>query len=216
MGNSSIEVISTGYGPFDGEAPSALSDEYRLLWIMVSNHSLLGKHLFITNPTIRTERLKSEDSGSRKIFTRRVKKEYCKQNIFKKKATLAEKAQWFWKGTSGITNEKFSSAFTPKIDALHITTRKFKQMVAADLQKIYTGGHDYSPKTQTFIDTIEFWKHSIKQKQGVLISRTALQFLAKQVQILLQLPKTMTLEQDEAKLTMVYRAYFKAQPGFPP
>ena len=74
-GNSSLEVISAGYGPFDGGYPSALSDGYRFLWIMVSNHSLLGKHVPITNPTIRTERLKPDDPRSRKIFTRWVRKE---------------------------------------------------------------------------------------------------------------------------------------------
>ena len=42
-GNSSLEVISAGYGPFDGGYPSALSDGHQFFWIMVSNHSLLGK-----------------------------------------------------------------------------------------------------------------------------------------------------------------------------
>ena len=91
---------------------------------MVSNHSLLGQHLPITNPTIHTKRLKPEDTRNRKISTRRVNKEYCKQNVFKDKASLAKKAQWFWKGTAGITNKTFLSTFTQKIDTFHNITRK--------------------------------------------------------------------------------------------
>ena len=95
LSNSSLEIISAGYGPFEGGYLSELSDGHRFLWIMVSNHSFLGKHLPITNPTIRTERLESEDPRSRKIFTRRVTKEYVKQQVFKEKAILVEKARWF-------------------------------------------------------------------------------------------------------------------------
>ena len=92
---SSLEVISARYGPFDGGYPSAWSDGHQLLWIIVSHHSLLGKHLPITNPTIRMERLKPEDPRSRKIFQRRVMKEYCKQNVFKMKVTLARREKEF-------------------------------------------------------------------------------------------------------------------------
>ena len=63
-GNASLEVISAGYGPFDGGYPSAMSDGHRFLWIMVGNHSLLGKHLPITNPQLSIERLKPEDPRS--------------------------------------------------------------------------------------------------------------------------------------------------------
>ena len=81
---------------------------------MVSNRSLLGKLLPITNPTIRTERLKPEDPRSRKIFTRSVTKEYGKQQVFKEKATLTRKALDFQKGTAGITNKELLSTFTHK------------------------------------------------------------------------------------------------------
>ena len=214
-GNSSLEVSSAGYGPFDGGYASAWSDGHQLLWIMVSNQSLLGKHLPITNPTVRTEFLKPEDPRSRKIFTRQVMKEYYKQKNFKMKATLACRESEFKKGTACITYKEFLNIFHPKMEALHITTRKIKKTVATDLQKIYAGGQDFSPKAQTFKDTIEFWKRIVRRKQGVLTSRTALQLIAKKIKISLQLPKTMTLEQADAKLTMAYRAYFKAQPEFP-
>ena len=39
--------------------------------------------------------------------------------------------------------------------------------------------------------------------------------IAKRVKISLQLPKTITLEQANAKLTLAYQAYFKARPEFP-
>ena len=77
-----------------------------------------------------------------------------------------------------------------------------EKLVAANLRKVYTGGQDFSPKAQSFRDTIEFWRHIVRRKQGVLTSRTALQLIVKRVKILLQLPKTMTLEQANAKLTM--------------
>ena len=149
-GNLSLEVFSAGYGQFNGGYPSALLNRHRFLWIIISDHSLLGKYLPITNPTIRTERLNSEDKQTRKISTRRIRKEYCKQNIFKTKTTLVEKARWFWKGTTGISYKDFLNTFTPKMDALHITTRKIKKMVVANLWKIYVGGQDFSPKAQTF------------------------------------------------------------------
>ena len=214
-GNSSLEVISAGYGPFDRGYPSILSDGHRFLWIIVSNHSLSGKHSPITNPTICIERLKPKDQRNRKIFIRRMRKEYCKQNVFKTKATLAGKARWFWKGTAGITSGDFLNTITPKMDALHITTRKIRKTAAANLRQMYTGGHDFSPKAQTFRDTIEFWKRIVRKKQGVLTSRTVLRLIAKRVKISLQPPKTMMLEQANTKLTMVYRAYFKVRPEFP-
>ena len=42
-------------------------------------------------------------------------------------------------------------------------------MVAANLWKIHTGGQDFTPKAQSFRDTIEFWKRIVRRKQGVLI-----------------------------------------------
>ena len=98
---------------------------------------------------------------------------------------------------------------------VHIMTKKIKIIVADNLWKIYAGGQDFSPKAQSFRDTIKFWKHIERRKQGVLTSRTALQLIAKKVKILLQLPEIMTLEQEDAKLTTVYRVYFKARPEFP-
>ena len=156
-GNISLEVITAGCGPFDGGYPSALSDGHRFLWIMVSNHSLLGKHLPITNPKLRIELLKLEDPRSRKVFTRRMTKAYCKQNVFKDKANLTRKGNKFQKGTSCISSKGFLNTFTPKMDALHIKTRKIKKMAVANLRKIYAGGQDFSPKAHAFRDTIEFW-----------------------------------------------------------
>ena len=181
---------------------------------MVSNHSLLGKHLPFTNPTIRTECLKLEDPRSRKIFQRRVMKEYCK-HVFKGKDTLAHREKEFNNGIAGITYKKFLNVFTSKIDVFCITTRKIKTRVATYLRKIYAGGQDVSPKIQSFRDTIKFWRRIVRRKQGVLTSRTTLKLIAKRVKILLHLQKIMTLEQLDAKLTMAYRAYFKAQPEFP-
>ena len=107
------------------------------------------------------------------------------------------------------------ATFTPKIDAFHIKTRKIKTKAAADLRKIYAGGQDFSPKAQSFKDVIEFWRRIVKRKQGVLTSRTALRVIAKRVKISLQFPKTLTITQAGAKLTMAYQAYFKARLEFP-
>ena len=54
-------------------------------------------------------------------------KAYCEQNIFKEKATLARKEKEFQKGTLGITSDVFLNTFIPKMDALHIKTRKIKK-----------------------------------------------------------------------------------------
>ena len=142
-------------------------------------------------------------------------KEYCKQNVLKEKDTLARRERKFRKGTTGITNMEFLTTFTPKIDAFHIKTRKIKTKAAADLRKIYAEGQDFLPKAQSFRDTIEFWQRIVKRKQGVLTSRTALRLIAKRVKISLQLPPKKTLKQADAKITMAYRAYFKAQLEFP-
>ena len=68
----------------------------------------------------------------------------------------------------------FVNTFIPKMDALHIKTRRIKKRSAADLGKIYAGGQDFSPKAQAYRDTIEFWEGIVKRKQGVLTSRNAL------------------------------------------
>ena len=54
-------------------------------------------------------------------------KAYCEQNIFKEKATLARIEKEFQKGTLGITTNVFLNTFIPKMDALHIKTRKIKK-----------------------------------------------------------------------------------------
>ena len=89
-------------------------------------------------------------------------KEYGKRQVFKEKATLTRKEQDFQKSTASITNQAFLSTFTQTFDAFHITTRKTKKMVPADLRKIYARGQDYSPKVQAFRDTINFWKRIVK------------------------------------------------------
>ena len=142
-------------------------------------------------------------------------KEYYKQNVFKEKATLARREREFKKGTTDITYLEFMAIFTSKIDAFHIKTRKIKTTAAADLRKIYAGGHDFLPKAQEFRDIIEFWQRIVKRKQGVLTSRTALLAIAKRVKISLCLPKTLRIAQAGAKLTMGDQAYFKARPDFP-
>ena len=107
------------------------------------------------------------------------------------------------------------STFTPKIDPLHIKTRKIKTKAAKDVRKIYAGGQDFSPKAQSFKDVIEFWRRIVTRKQGVLTSRTALFVIAKQVKISLQFTRTLTIAQAGAKITLAYQAYFKARSEFP-
>ena len=131
-------------------------------------------------------------------------KEYYNQNVFKEKAALARREREFKKGTTGTTYLEFLATFTPKIDAFHIKTRKIKTKAAKDVRKIYAGGQDFSPKAQSFKDVIEFWKRIVKRKQGVLTSRTALRAIAKQVKISLQFPKTLTIAQACAKLSLAY------------
>ena len=112
-----------------------MSDGHQFLRITVSNHSLLGKNLPITNPTIRTERLKPEDPSNKTIFTRLVMKDYYKQKVFKDKATLTLREKEFQKSTSGITSKGFLNTFTPKMDALDIKTRRIKKWWQPILEK---------------------------------------------------------------------------------
>ena len=101
----------------------------------------------------------------------------------KKKTTLTLRERESRKGTAGITYKEFLNVFTLKIDAFQITMRKIKTRVAADLGKIYAGGQDFSPKTQSFRDTIELWRPIVRRKQGVLTSRTAFRLRVKRVKI---------------------------------
>ena len=131
-------------------------------------------------------------------------KEYCNQNVFKEKAALARREREFKNGTTGTTYSEFLATFTPKIDALHIKTRKIKTKSAKDLRKIYAGGQDFSPKAQSFRDVVDFWKRIVKRKKGVLTGRTSLRALAERVDIPLQFPKTLTIAQAGAKLSLAY------------
>ena len=62
---------------------------------------------------------------------------------------------------------------------------------------------------------MKFWKRIVKRKKGALTSRTTLRAIAERVEISLQFPKTLTIAQACAKLSLAYRAYFKARPQFP-
>ena len=164
----------------------------------------MGKHLPVTNPTVHATRLKSDDYRSRQTFQRRVVIKYCNQQKIKEKAALARRERESKKGTTGTTYLQFMTTFNPKNDAFHIKTRNIKTMAAADIRKIYAGGQDFSQKTQSFKDIIEFWRQIVKRKQGVIPSRTALQATAKRVKISLQFQKILTIAQAGAKLTLEY------------
>ena len=79
--------------------------------------------------------------------------------------------------------------------------KRNKQLVAANICKIYVGGRNYLPAAQVFCDTIKFWTRIVKQRKGVLTSRNALQVLAKRLKFLLDMPKRLTLEQANVKMT---------------
>ena len=117
---------------------------------MIDNETLLGKHFPTTNFAIAATRVKLHDPRSRKLYSCQVKKGYSQQGIFKEQAILATQATEFLKGDSGISRTEFLHNFVPRINTLHVSTRKTKQSAVANIRKIYAGGRDYLPAAQFF------------------------------------------------------------------
>ena len=82
--SENIEVLQAGYMPFDCGSPAVESDGHRMLWVMLDNLSMLGKHIPCSTLAIECKRVKSNDPRSRKVYHQKVKEEYSRQNIIAK------------------------------------------------------------------------------------------------------------------------------------
>ena len=147
------------------------------------------------------------------MYNRQVKKVYTEAGIFKIKHALAKKATWFANGSSGMSHKEFLSTFSQKFNTFHLKTQQIREKVADKMRKIHAGGQDFSSQSQVYWDTIESWKRILNPKQGVLKSRAVLQALAKCLKFSLQIPKRLTYETVQRKLTMAYKTYFYARPN---
>ena len=70
--------------PFDSPEPSAPSDGHRMIWVEVCNQSLLNKHLPHSSQAINSDRCYSKDPRCRKLYTKKVKKQYARRRMFDK------------------------------------------------------------------------------------------------------------------------------------
>ena len=107
-GTPGIDVERAGYSPFDHESPSVGSD-HRMIWAEVSSLSILGKDVPHSSKAINTNRLKSNDPRCQKLYSKRVRRQYKSQNVFKSYKKLIKM--------------KFESKFN---DFHHISRRKGK------------------------------------------------------------------------------------------
>ena len=93
--SENLNVLQAGYMPFDSGSPAVKSDGHRMLWAMIDNLSMFGKHIPCSTLAIECERVKSNDPRSRKVYHREVKKEYERQNIFATKKRMEKEAKMY-------------------------------------------------------------------------------------------------------------------------
>ena len=66
--SENLEVLQAGYMPFDSGSPAVESDGYQMLWVMIDNLSMLGKHIPCSTLAIECEKVRSNDPRSRKVY----------------------------------------------------------------------------------------------------------------------------------------------------
>ena len=134
--SDNLEVLQAGYMPFDSDSPAAKSDGHRMLWIMLCNLSLFGKHIPCSTHALNIDRVVPGDPRSRKIYHREVKKEYNRQHIPKTKRNLEKDVKAFQTNKWRDRNSKFKSSFKTKFDDFHSKTRKIKTKVGEKMRRI--------------------------------------------------------------------------------
>ena len=55
--SENLEVLQAGYMPFDSGSPAVESDGYRMLWVMIDDLSMLGKHIPCSTLAIEFEKV---------------------------------------------------------------------------------------------------------------------------------------------------------------
>ena len=101
-----ISVSRSGYAPFDSSI--AMQSNHRLLWIEVTNDSLLGKHLPNSRP-VPASRVKSSDPRLRILYNRRVCSKFTEAKLWSRFRTLLSLLRSFSSGQTHLQPHLVSS-----------------------------------------------------------------------------------------------------------
>ena len=171
----SVGITRAGYCPFDG--PYGMSSDHRLLWIEVTELSILGKHL-PPSMKIPASRLKASDPRSRALYIKRVKLHYNRARIGPRMATLQTHIRDFRAGDASLREDIITS-----YHSLHETTTAIRQEVERHLRTLFAGNIPWSPRLQPYRDRIDFWRRMVRLRRGVNTSRITLNRLAQRLHL---------------------------------
>ena len=145
-----------------------------MLWVMIDNLSMLGKHIPCSTLAIECEKVRSNDIRSRRVYHREVKKEYVRQNIIATKEKMHKEARRYKQNRTSPRSQRFKATIEKRFDDFHSKTRKIKLKVAEKMRKKYAGKQSFSPKYRIYSETINFWKKMVKLRKNVNTSKIIL------------------------------------------
>jgi len=199
--SANVDIIRAGYCPFGGS--DGMRSDHRMLWIEVDNSSILGKYLPSASSTPRS-RLRSDDPRARKQYTKKVHQEYVRKKVPELTTTLKDMVGAYQAGT--ITGPE---ALIATYESLHLATTAARHSVEATMTCRFVGKVPWSPRLQSYCDTIKYWSRIVQLRKGVATSRTTLKRLA--TKLWLYQGYYATLPSAVAHLKLAYSAYRKAK-----
>ncbi len=158
--SQAIHAARAGFLAFDEGTPS----DHRVLWFDVADSILFGHQVPPIPPKM--GHLKSSDPRIVLRYTKKVEAAFANKKLFQRAQLLRE-----------IPHQQWSDEHIQEYNAIHALSTEIRLSVEQELNKLRTGAIPWSPKLQTFRDTIELWSMIKKRKEGKQSSTTKIRRL---------------------------------------
>jgi hypothetical protein len=169
-----------------------------MLWIE-PNYSVIFGHKRPELAAIKQKRLKTSDPRLVKRFNNRVKQTMRNEGFMKRFQTyksLVEQSPW-------------EESLITQYDAFSQEDRKIRTEVEDKIRKLPMGGIPWSPKLQTYRDTIDLWRMIARKRKHIKVSVKRIRRFMIRTSIRDAL--TNDLDQAELLLQQAYKAYKQAK-----
>ena len=122
-GTEIVEVNRAGFMPFGEDIILAPSDGHRMLWVEVKNDSILGKETPHSHKFRDPSKFPSNDPRCKKSFSRHVRKDHFKNDIFNAKKNLSLAVKRYKNGTLKNATS-FKRKYTKRFNSIQASTAK--------------------------------------------------------------------------------------------
>jgi hypothetical protein len=189
-----ISISTGGYLPFGDACPS----DHRMIWMEIQYSIAFGQR----SPEIakiQPKRLKTSDPRIIKKYNLRVKKVMRDTGFRKRYEALKEQTE----------RGKWNDEMIEQYNARDKEDPSIRDSVEQGIRKLNMGGVQWSPKLQSYRDTIELWKMIQRKRKGVKISvKIIRRFMAK---TRIRDALSNDLEQTEMLLDTAHKSYKDAR-----